>query len=58
MDFVGINVYIPLLMVKASEQAAGYQDVPFSISQTKMFSDWHRLLPESQYWSPGLLHEI
>jgi ribonuclease HI len=58
VDFVGINVYIPLLMVKASEQAAGYQEVPFSVSQTNMFSDWHRLLPESQYWSPRLLHEI
>jgi beta-glucosidase len=23
-----------------------------------MFSDWHRLAPESQYWSPRILHEL
>lgn len=29
-----------------------------SVSHPKVFSDWHRLVPESQYWSPRLLHEI
>src|SRR5690606_12269837 len=58
VDFVGINVYIPLLLVKASDQPSGYESVPFSVSHPKMFSDWHRLVPESQYWSPRLLHEI
>ena len=28
------------------------------MSHPKMFSDWHRLVPESQYWSPRLLREI
>src|SRR5690606_33008392 len=51
-------VYIPLLLVKASDQPSGYESVPFSVSHPKMFSDWHRLVPESQYWSPRLLHEI
>ena len=23
-----------------------------------MFSAWHRLVPESQYWSPRLLHSL
>ena len=32
--------------------------MPFSVSHPKMFSDWHRLVPKSQYWSPRLLHEI
>ncbi len=58
VDFVGINVYIPALAVKASDQPPGYEEVPFSVSHPKMFSDWHRLVPESQYWSPRLLHEI
>ena len=31
---------------------------PFSLSHPKMLSDWHRLVPESQYWSPRLLHDI
>ncbi|MBP7621052.1 MAG: beta-glucosidase [Gemmatimonadales bacterium] len=57
VDFVGINVYIPALAVTASEPS-GYEAVPFSVSHPKMFSDWHRLAPESQYWSPRLLHEI
>ncbi|MCF6157076.1 MAG: beta-glucosidase [wastewater metagenome] len=58
VDFVGINVYIPALAVKASDQPPGYEEVPFSLSHPKMHSDWHRLVPESQYWSPRLLHEI
>jgi beta-glucosidase len=58
VDFVGINVYIPALLVKASDKPSGYDEVPFSLSHPKMFSDWHRLVPESQYWSPRLLHEI
>lgn len=58
VDFIGINVYIPTMVVKASDQPPGYEEVPFSISHPKMFSDWHRLAPESQYWSPRLLHEL
>jgi beta-glucosidase len=58
VDFVGINVYIPLLVVKASDKSPGYEETPFSLSHPKMFSAWHRLVPESQYWSPRLLHEI
>ena len=58
VDFVGINVYIPTLLVKASDKPSGYEELPFSVSHPKMFSDWHRLVPESQYWSPRLLHEI
>lgn len=58
IDFVGINIYIPTIAVKASDNSSGYEEVPFSISHPKMFSDWHRLAPESQYWSPRLLHEL
>jgi beta-glucosidase len=58
VDFVGINVYIPSLLVIASDQPPGYREVPFNVSHPKMFSAWHRLAPESQYWSPRLLHAI
>jgi len=58
VDFVGINVYIPALLVMASDEPPGYREVPFSVSQPKMFSDWHRLAPECQYWAPKLLHSI
>jgi beta-glucosidase len=58
VDFVGINVYIPHKVVMASDQPVGYSEAPFSLSHPKMFSAWHRLVPESQYWSPRLLHSI
>jgi beta-glucosidase len=59
VDFVGINVYIPSLLVMASSDApSGYKSVPFNVSHPKMFSAWHRLMPESQYWSPYLLNAI
>jgi beta-glucosidase/6-phospho-beta-glucosidase/beta-galactosidase len=58
LDFVGINVYIPTQLVMASDEPAGYRVVPFNVSHPKMFSSWHRLAPESQYWSPRLLHSL
>jgi len=57
-DFVGINVYIPSLLVMASDQPQGYREIPWNVSHPKMFSSWHRLAPESQYWSPRLLHSL
>jgi beta-glucosidase len=58
VDFVGINIYIPAMLVVASDQSPGYRSVPFNGSHPKMFSSWHRLSPESQYWSPRLLTSI
>jgi beta-glucosidase len=58
LDFVGINVYIPALLVMASGDPPGYREIPFNVSHPKMFSSWHRLAPESQYWAPRLLHSI
>jgi beta-glucosidase len=58
LDFVGINVYIPTLLVIASDQPPGYRRVPFNVSHPKMFSAWHRLEPEVLYWAPRLLHSI
>jgi len=58
LDFVGINVYIPMLLVMAADQPPGYREVPWNVSHPKMFSAWHRLAPESQYWSPRLLQSL
>lgn len=58
LDFVGINVYIPSGYAMASDEPPGYKVIPFSASHPKMFSAWHTCVPESQYWSPRLLHAI
>ena len=58
LDFVGVNVYIPTLLVMAFDQPPGYREVPFNNSHPKMFSSWHRLSPKSQYWAPRLLHSL
>ena len=58
LDFVGINVYIPTLLVMASDQPRAIAKCPFNVSHPKMFSSWHRLAPESQYWAPRLLHSL
>lgn len=58
VDFVGINVYIPTLLVVAASEPPGYRELPFNVSHPKMFSSWHRLAPECQYWAPTLLHAI
>jgi beta-glucosidase len=58
LDFVGINIYIPSQLVMASARSPGYQDVPFNVSHPKTFSSWHRLAPESQYWSTRFLHSL
>jgi beta-glucosidase len=39
-------------------RVARYREVPWNDSHPKMFSSWHRLAPESQYWSPRLLHSL
>jgi beta-glucosidase len=58
LDFVGINVYMPSLLVMSSDQPSGFREVPFNVSHPKMFSSWHRLEPECLYWAPRLLHSI
>jgi beta-glucosidase len=58
VDFVGINVYLPTLLVVASDEPKGYQSIPFNGSHPRMFSAWQRLEPEVLYWAPRLLHSI
>lgn len=58
LDFVGINVYIPRYYAMAADEPAGYKKIPFNVSHPKMFSSWHTLVPECQYWAPRLLNSI
>lgn len=58
VDFVGINVYRPVMYVMASDQAPGYQSIPLSESHPKMYAPWHVLAPEVLYWAPRLLYSI
>ena len=58
MDFVGINVYKPGLYVLSSNDAVGYQEIPYNKSHPKMFSSWHVFGPESLYWGPKLVHSL
>jgi beta-glucosidase len=58
VDFVGINVYRPTVYVLASDEAPGYQAVPFNASHPKMFSSWHVLGPEVIYWAPKFVQSL
>jgi beta-glucosidase len=58
VDFVGINVYRPIVYVLAADQAPGYKEVPFNNSHPKMFSSWHVLGPEVMYWAPRFVQSL
>lgn len=58
LDFVGINVYVPVMYVMASDEPPGYKSVPYNESHPKMFSSWHTLIPECLYWGPRLLNSL
>ncbi|HVU26654.1 MAG TPA: GH1 family beta-glucosidase [Verrucomicrobiae bacterium] len=58
LDFVGINVYMPAPYVRAADNEAGYEVIPFAKSHPKMLSSWHYIGPESIYWSPRHLQKI
>lgn len=58
LDFVGINVYRPIIYVMASDDGSGYREVPINVSHPKMFSSWHIFGPEVLYWAPRQLQSI
>jgi beta-glucosidase len=58
LDFVGINVYRPMLYVLASDNAPGWREVPLAKSHPKMFSRWHTLGPEALYWAPKFVQTL
>jgi len=58
LDFVGINVYRPNSYVTASDEPAGYQEIPINASHPKMQSAWHIFDPEVMYWAPRQVQSI
>ena len=57
LDFVGVNVYQPMY-VRAADNEAGYVNVPFPRSYPTMYSSWLDVGPEALYWAPRLIHDI
>jgi beta-glucosidase len=58
LDFVGINVYRPIVYVLAADQAPGWREIPFARSHPKMFNSWLSLGPESLYWAPKFVQSL
>jgi beta-glucosidase len=58
VDFVGINVYRPSMYVVASDDPAGYREIPFNASHPKMASSWHLFGPEVAYWAPRQVQSL
>lgn len=58
VDFVGINVYRPMLYVMASDKEPGWREIPLSKSHPKMFSSWHSVGPEALYWAPKFVQSL
>ena len=52
VDFVGLNVYVPNLYVKAADTPKGYEALPMPTSHPRMASPWLTLGPEAMYWAP------
>jgi beta-glucosidase len=57
LDFVGINVYFPRY-VRATDDAPGYRQVPFSTSHPRMAAPWHYIGGEALYWGPRHLKTL
>jgi beta-glucosidase len=58
LDFVGINVYRPVVYVVASDQAPGWREIPFANAHPKMAASWHTLGPEAMYWAPKFVQSL
>jgi beta-glucosidase len=58
LDFVGINVYRPMLHVLASDTPPGWREIPLAKSHPKMFSRWHTIGPEALYWAPKFVQSL
>jgi len=57
LDFVGVNVYMPVY-VRAADAPAGYEVVPTAKSHPHMASSWQAFGPEALYWAPRHLQKI
>jgi beta-glucosidase len=58
LDFVGLNLYRPVLYVMASDQPPGWQQVPIKGSHPRMGAAWHYVGPEVMYWGPRTVQTL
>lgn len=57
LDLVAVNMYAPTL-VRASENAPGYEVVPFSNTHPTMHMPWLKLGSGIAYWAPRFAKEL
>ncbi|MDE1163027.1 MAG: GH1 family beta-glucosidase [Acidobacteriaceae bacterium] len=57
LDFVGVNVYTAGY-VRADNSEDGYAHTSWPNGFPAMQSPWLRVVPESLYWVPKLMHEV
>ncbi|HOP97021.1 MAG TPA: family 1 glycosylhydrolase [Verrucomicrobiota bacterium] len=58
LDFVGINVYCPMVYVVASDQAPGWRVVPFARGHPKAAINNFPIAPECLYWAPKFVQSL
>jgi beta-glucosidase len=59
LDFVGINVYRPVVYVLSSDdEKRGGREIPFAKAHPKMFNSWLTLDPEAMYWAPKFVQSL
>jgi beta-glucosidase len=58
LDFVGINVYCPMVYVVASDRAPGWRNVPFASGHPKAAINNFPIGPESLYWAPKFVQSL
>jgi beta-glucosidase len=58
LDFVGINVYRPIVYVLAADETPGWREIPFAKAHPKMFNSWLTLGPEAIYWAPKFVQSL
>jgi beta-glucosidase len=58
LDFVGINVYCPIVYIVASDRAPGWRNVPFASGHAKAAVNNFPIGPESLYWAPKFVHSL
>lgn len=58
LDFVGINVYTPMLNVVASDQSPGWRQVPFAKGHAKTAIANVPIDPAALYWAPKFVQSL
>jgi beta-glucosidase len=58
LDFVGINVYCPMVYVVASDRAPGWRNVPFASGHPKAAINNFPIGPECLYWAPKFVQSL